>query len=219
MQENSSQNQGINENMAVPSLTNQKSTSPILYILTGFGVAVVAFGLGYLVRGYSVNEYIAEEIIVPEPMVQEETVTPLAMMEEEPAEANLPSTIVENGDYVYTNKELGFSITLPEIYNVLSEEIRYDKDANSVSFYLPIKSLSETYSENLFVIVRFNPGADISQSGPGGQKIMSTNDGYQYYFYLNGVFGMSPENPEYDVYMSLDPSNVYTLVKDGFKLL
>ena len=69
MQENSFQNSGIYENIAVQSAMNQKSISPILYILTGFGIAVVAFGLGYMVRGYSTNEYVAEEIMAPETMV------------------------------------------------------------------------------------------------------------------------------------------------------
>ncbi|NCS97172.1 MAG: hypothetical protein GW762_01090 [Candidatus Pacebacteria bacterium] len=222
MQENHPQTQDNNEIKTVQSAMNLTSTNPILYILTGFGVAVVAFGLGYMVRGYSVDEYmVAQEIIAPEPMTQEETVSPLVMMEE-PAEANLPSTILESEDFVYTDEQLGFSLTLPPKYSVIGADIMGNDDDKSVSimFYLPVNNLAgESSREDLFIITRFAPGTDISQHGPGGQKITTTKDGNDYYFYANRAIGLHPEQPEYEVYFSLGGDQAFDLVKDGFKLL
>lgn len=222
MQENSSQNLSKNENMNVSPQVIYTPTSPILYILVGFVVAVVAFGLGYMVRGYSVNEYMAEGIMVTEPMVQEEAGTPLAMMEDEPAEVSLPSTTVESKDYVYTDEQLGFSLTLPPKYSVIGADIMGNDDDKSISimFYLPVNNLAgESSREDLFTITRFIPGADISQHGPGGQKITTTKDGYQYYYYANGAIGLQPEQPEYEVFFSLGGDQAFDLVKDGFNLL
>ena len=219
MQENYPQNPGSNENITAQPVLNQKSTSPILYILTGFGVAVVAFGLGYMVRGYSINEYMAEEI-----MVQEEAVMPIPMMEDEPAEINLPSTIVENEEYVYTNKELGFSLTLPEKYAVLSQKIAYsDSEIDSLEFYLPVHSINPINNgiseQMVFSIQRLRnlPGESIYADSMG--KLIKEDSSNKYVYFPTLDVGIMPEQPEFDIFMSLVDQDLFPIVKNGFKIL
>lgn len=119
MQENNQLNSGVNKNMIISSEMKQKSVNPIIHILSGFGIAVVAFGLGYFFRGYSTKEYMVAEIVSTESIVQEVVVTPLPIME-------------DDSEYVYTSKELGFSLILPEKFQV--DKVMNDQYNQLVSF-------------------------------------------------------------------------------------
>lgn len=210
----------MQENIPVTPMINQKTTSPFLYILMGFGITVVAFGLGYMLRGYSVDTYKSQKLMVSEPTVQEKT--PLAMAEDEAAEASLPPTIHENEDFFYTNKELGFSLLLPKKYNILEKEyyMSNDSDSESIEFTLPIKLESETASQMVFGISKASPGAEMFQYADQLGKLLGTNNNGEKFYYFHPLdVGVLPSQPEYKVFMDLVDQDLFPIVKDGFKLL
>lgn len=212
MQENTSQEPVLTENMNVTTDTSGKSPNILLYLFSGLGIAIISFGLGYLMRGSSIRYSSPEELMAPASDFQEERIVPVDDIQQK-------TTVVTESDdeFVYKQDEFGFSLTLPAKFNVLSTNVTYTNQV-SVDFYLPIESQSGSI-ENLFTIVRYAPGSDIDSSDTIAQKLGVSEDGYTYYFYQSLDVGLMQEQPEYDVYMNLVDQPLFTVVKNGFKLL
>ena len=147
--------------------------------------------------------------------------------EEGAARAEENSREASTDPMVFTSEELGFTLTLPAQYSVLTtitSVFALDSNTNgaTVSFELPLNLPRNEgpISQTMFGIGRYPADYDTSNMGPGGGglEIGRSDNGYVYTYIPVMDLAIDQDLPEYQIFLSLS-ATAQEDVQKGFKII
>lgn len=198
--------------------TTKNSNNYTKQILALVVVAAI-FGIGYAAGS-------TRENMIPALPSSEAAYEEYQGVEEEgAARAEENSREASTDPMVFTSEELGFTLTLPAQYSVLTTKTQVDALDPSVVvvyFNLPVNSPRDggLITQTMFGIGRYPADYDTSNMGPGGGglEIGRSDNGYVYTYIPVMDLAIDQDLPEYQIFLSLS-ATAQEDVQKGFKII